>query len=442
MVTRKISPNSLVRGASLLAALAIGTSSVQAQSFDFTIDQSQSTASLTTTYGVALDASLKGDHDAATNPGGTRTVPGLFGGSGNQDIPVDLGLSGDLNHMGAPSGSLTMDLNLPGLSFDLSGLDLDFLGGNPANSDLNLDLLFSTFRSFSPDSLYLGGIPVSLPLGAQSVSDFLIVQTGMAVPGILVPAAVPGNYGFSAIVPVSITMTVDFQGTPTPVGPLDVLLPLVGGLFTTGPNPSIDVDFNQTFQQTTLDPLPGFALTDMAFDAPTFLPAGSTAHLLISGTIEQVDIDATLVADLTATGMPSCGFTTYCAATPNSTGFVGQLNVNGSTDVMDQDLTLDASGLPLNVFGYYLMSPGQGALQLPAPSQGILCVGAPLYRFNSSILHSGMTGTMSLSVDFNNLPQGQVFTAGSAWNFQLWHRDMNPSNTSNTTTAVEVQFCQ
>lgn len=442
MVISKFSPNSFVRGASVLAAFALVTANAQAQSYDFTLDQSQSSASLTSTYGIDLDATLKGDYDALTNPGGTRTVPGLFGGSGNQDIPVDLGLAGDLNHMGAPTGSFTMDLDLPGLSMDVSALDLDFLGGNTAGSNLVLDLLFSTFRTFNPDSLYLGGIPVSLPLGNQAVSDFVIVQTGPPAPGVLIPAAIPGHYGFSTLVPVSITMTLDFQGTPTPVGPMDAVLPLVGALFTTGPNPSIDVDFNLAFQQTTLDPLPGFALTDMPFDAPTFLPAGSTAHLLISGSIDQVDVDATLVADLTATGAPSCGFTNYCTATVNSTGLVGQLDAVGSSDVIMQDLTLNSSNLPLNEFGYYLMSPARAAVQLPAPSEGLLCVGGPLFRLNGQILHSGATGTMSLALDFNNLPQGQVFQAGSTWNFQLWHRDMNPTNTSNTTNAVEVQFCQ
>ncbi|MCP5023086.1 MAG: hypothetical protein GY930_15105 [bacterium] len=442
MVICKFSPNSLLRGASLLAIFAVVSAPAQAQSYDFTLDQNLSSASLVSTFGVDLDATLKGDYDATTNPGGTRTVPGLFGGSGNQDIPVDLGLAGDLDHMGAPTGSFTMDLDLPNLSMEVSALDLDFLGGNTASTDLTLDLLFSTFRTFSPDSLYLGGFPVGLPLGNQSVSDFRIVQTGSPVPGVLIPAAIPGHYGFSTLVSVSVTMTLDFQGTPTPVGPMNLVLSLAGALFTTGPNPSIDVDFNQAFQQTTLDPLPGFALTDMPFDAPTFLPAGSTAHLLISGLIDQIDVDATLMADLTAIGTPSCGFTNYCTAAVNSTGLAGVLDAIGSSDVLMQDLTLNSSNLPLNVIGFYLMSPARTSVSLPSPSEGLLCVGGPLYRLNGQILQSGATGTMSLAMDFNNLPQGQAFQAGSTWNFQLWHRDMNPNNTSNTTNAVEIKFCQ
>lgn len=433
----------LVRGASLLAAIAIGTSSAQAQSFDFILDQNTSSVNLQSTFGVDMDATLKGDYDAATNPAGTQTLPGLFGGSGNNDIPIDLGLSGDLNHVGAPTGSMNLDVDEIGLTFSLQGLDVDLLGGMTATSDQTLDLLFSTFRTVNPSSLYVGGIPVSFPLAGQSVTDILVQQTGGPVPGTLIPGIGAGLYGMTALVPVSFSLVVDFQGTPTPVGPFDGVLPIVGSLnMSTGGAPTLGVTFNQNFQQTTVDPLPGQTISDLAFPAPTILPPGSTANLLISGSIDQVTLDMTLDTVLQATGMPDCGFTSYCAATPNSTGFVGQLNVVGSTDVTMEDLTLNSTDLPTNVFGYYLMSPAQGSLALPAPSQGILCVGAPLYRFNSSILYSGGSGTMSLSVDFQNLPQGQVFTAGSAWNFQLWHRDMNPSNTSNTTTAVEVRFCQ
>jgi hypothetical protein len=431
------------RGASLLAAIAIGTSSAQAQSFDFTLDQNISSVNLQTTFGVIMDASLKGDYDATTNPSGTLTVPGLFGGSGNNDIPIDLGLTGDLNHIGVPTGTFNLDVDELGLMFVVDQLDVDLLGGQSASSAQTLDLLFSTFRTNNPSSVYFGGIPISFPLAGQAVSDLLVQQTGGAIPGVLIPGVGVGAYDLTALIPVSFSMVVDFQGTPTPVGPFDGVLPVVGSLqMNSGGAPTVNLTFNQTIQQTTLDPAPGTVLTDLPFAAPTILPPGDTANLLISGSIDQVDLDMTLNAVLQANGLPACGFTSYCAATPNSTGFAGQLNVVGSADVILQDLTLNSTDLPFNVFGYYLMSPGQGAISLPAPSQGILCVGAPLYRFNASILFSGLTGSMSQTLDFNNLPQGQVFSAGSAWNFQLWHRDLNPSSTSNTTNGVEVRFCQ
>jgi hypothetical protein len=309
---------------------------------------------------------------------------------------------------------------------------------------MDLDLLFSTFHTVNPSSLYLGGIPVSFPLTGQSVSDLHVVQTGGPASGTLIAGIVSGTYALSAVVPVSFSMVVDFQGALTPVGPFDGFLPVGGTLQMNGGAPTLGIVFNQNIQQTTLDPLAGTVLSDLPFDAPTILPPGGTAHFLIGGTVAEVDLDMSLDAVLNANGAIACGFTYYCAGNLNSTGFAAELQAVGSADVTLQDLTLNSSGLPLNVIGYYLMSPSQGSLLLPAPSQGLLCVGSPLYRFNDtpSILWSGATGTVSLAVDFNNLPQGQVFSAGSVWNFQLWHRDMNPSNTSNTTNAVEVRFCQ
>ncbi|MFT5197727.1 MAG: hypothetical protein ACI87O_000368, partial [Planctomycetota bacterium] len=172
------------RGASLLAAIAIGTSSAQAQSFDFTLDQNISSVNLQTTFGVIMDASLKGDYDATTNPSGTLTVPGLFGGSGNNDIPIDLGLTGDLNHIGVPTGTFNLDVDELGLMFVVDQLDVDLLGGQSASSAQTLDLLFSTFRTNNPSSVYFGGIPISFPLAGQAVSDLLVQQTGGAIPGV------------------------------------------------------------------------------------------------------------------------------------------------------------------------------------------------------------------------------------------------------------------
>ncbi|HPF15372.1 MAG TPA: hypothetical protein PLJ12_14005, partial [Planctomycetota bacterium] len=97
--------------------------------------------------------------------------------------------------------------------------------------------------------------------------------------------------------------------------------------------------------------------------------------------------------------------------------------------------------LPTNVFGIFLMSPAQDRIALPAPGSGFLCMGSPFYRFSSQIVFSGAAGAVTFPLDFQNLPQGQTFQAGSTWNFQLWHRDSNPGPTSNTTRAVTVVFC-
>ena len=82
--------------------------------------------------------------------------------------------------------------------------------------------------------------------------------------------------------------------------------------------------------------------------------------------------------------------------------------------------------------------PGFGA------SQGVLCLGPPIVRFDRSafgeIQQTSAAGERSLTLDLNNLPQGVSFAAGASWNFQLWFRDQNPSTTSNTTDGVTVLF--
>ncbi|MCA9002001.1 MAG: hypothetical protein KDB61_08765 [Planctomycetes bacterium] len=444
MVPNELSTQSLLRTGLLLTVCAIVCPELRAQQFDFALNTGTSTLNMVSTFGVDMDATLIGNYDPVTNPGGTQTIPGVLGGSGNNSIPVDLGLNGDLNHNGAPTGTFSMNVDELALNFTLDGLDMDLLGGASVVSNQDVDLLFSTFHTVNPSSVFLGGIPVNLPLAGQSVSDLIVVQTGGPVQGSLISGIVVGSYGFSAQVPVAISLTADFQGTPTPVGPFDGSILVSGSLVMNGGAPSVSIAFNQVIQQTTVDPLPGQVFSDIPFDAPTILPAGSTAHFLLGGSVAQVDLNMTLTGNLAADGTQSCGFTRYCMGAPNSAGLFGELHPVGSTDVTQGSLTLNSTNLPLNVFGYYLFSPSRASQWLPAPSQGLLCVGAPLYRLNATqyILYSGATGTMSLAVDFQNLPQGQVFTPGSTWCFQLWHRDQNPSNTSNTTNAVEVWFCQ
>ncbi|MCP3919573.1 MAG: hypothetical protein GY711_28900 [bacterium] len=128
---------------------------------------------------------------------------------------------------------------------------------------------------------------------------------------------------------------------------------------------------------------------------------------------------------------------TYCSSNPNSTGSVAGLAALGSVDLSDQDLFLRTVFVPQNVFGYYLMSMVQDSTPLPAPSQGNLCLGLPIVRFDQNVLQSGAIGELRMRIDFQNLPQQTVFQPGETWNFQSWFRD---GATSNTSRGVLVAF--
>jgi hypothetical protein len=139
--------------------------------------------------------------------------------------------------------------------------------------------------------------------------------------------------------------------------------------------------------------------------------------------------------------------TNYCGpAAPNSTGQNGSLVASGSASASLGVLSLIASRLPNNAFGFFLTSQAQGFVQQPGGSQGNLCLSGAIGRYvgPGQIKNSGASGAFSLVLDLAATPQptGLVtVTAGQTWNFQCWHRDAVGGNaTSNFTDASAVAF--
>lgn len=425
----------------LAATLALFSAPAAAlQQFQLELDPRASTVSLTAGFSVELPGSLIGDFDATTNPQGTRTVPGLLGGPGNEPVPVDLGFSGDTDFDAPPLGGLVLDADAGQLTLEVSELGLDLLGGTPATSALTLSLLYSTFRSYQPDSLYIGGIPLDLPLGDQAISEARLDQTAPAL-GSLIPAGRPGEYTLDVLVPVELSLILDAGTGPVPIGPLPVTLPLTGDLTLTGDLAQLSVAFALPIDQSVPDPLPGFAIDDLPLDLPTILPPGETAHLLLDATIASLDIQSDLSATLVAAGPGTCGMQSYCAAQPNSTGLGAALQALGTPDASANDLEFSATELPLNTMGFLVMSTAETFVPGYRGHVGNLCLGPRQVRFAQDVLDSGPTGTMSFAPDFDALPNGAAFTPGSTWNFQLWYRDTLPTPTWNSTDAVRVRFC-
>jgi hypothetical protein len=136
----------------------------------------------------------------------------------------------------------------------------------------------------------------------------------------------------------------------------------------------------------------------------------------------------------------------FCApTTASSSGSTGHLEWSGSRYILDADFTLRASALPAGAFGYFLASPAHAPATTPPASQGALCLGAPIGRFNrpGEVLQASAAGSASLSIDLLAVPQPTGAVAiqpGERWHFQMWFRDANPTPTSNTTSAVRVSF--
>jgi hypothetical protein len=138
--------------------------------------------------------------------------------------------------------------------------------------------------------------------------------------------------------------------------------------------------------------------------------------------------------------------TNYCTAVPNSTGNTGSISATGSAIRANNDVTLEASSLPNNSFGFFLTSRTQGFTANPGGSMGNLCLGSPIGRYvgPGQIKNTGLLGAFSLVLDLSQTPTptGLVsINAGETWNFQSWHRDaVGGVATSNFTDGLSISF--
>lgn len=136
----------------------------------------------------------------------------------------------------------------------------------------------------------------------------------------------------------------------------------------------------------------------------------------------------------------------YCQVpVPNSTGVGGRMDASGDNNAAANDLTLRATQLPANTFGIFINSRTQGFVPWAGGSQGHLCLSGFIGRFvgPGQILPSGTGGVISLDVDLTAIPTPGGLTTvvpGDTWHFQAWHRDANPTPTSNYTDALTIVF--
>ena len=127
-------------------------------------------------------------------------------------------------------------------------------------------------------------------------------------------------------------------------------------------------------------------------------------------------------------GAPGLG-TNYCTAVNNSTGVPGAMGATGSALVVDNNVTLEATDLPNNAFGFFLTSSTQGFVMNPGGSVGNLCLGGAIGRYvgPGQIQNTGLTGAISLQIDLTQVPTPTGFVSvvpGQTWNFTAWHRDV------------------
>ncbi len=279
-----------------IAALIACSAPATAESFRFEFEGEGNVAEISKSFAVPLAGTLIGNYDPVSNPGGTQTRPGLFGGSGNIPVPytATFSLVGDL--VGTPSGFVDVDWVPGDTTATLTALELDPLGGVPGDLEATLTILFGTFRTYSPDSIFPGGTPYPLPFGAAAVSSISIIATAPAAVAVV---ANKTGWTLSALVEVEISAIVNQSGEDFLVGPSLAVIPVSGTLIETPAGYLLagTAEGTQTFDEPTQQDFP-----PQPTDVPTVLPPGSVAHLIVSGTANGVSGESTFVVDFSGLG--------------------------------------------------------------------------------------------------------------------------------------------
>ncbi len=133
----------------------------------------------------------------------------------------------------------------------------------------------------------------------------------------------------------------------------------------------------------------------------------------------------------------------YCGpANFNSSGQSAVISASGCAHVAENDLTLEATRLATDRFGYFLGSQTQDFKPFPPGSQGNLCLGGSIARLAAQVGNTGAAGQLTIQVDLTSIPTAPPHSvmAGEIWNFQCWFRDNQGGPTSNFTDGIEIVF--
>lgn len=270
-----------------------------------------SACSQTTTAELPLAGTWIGDYDAATKPAGTRTLPGLFGGSGNQPISfTSVNRSVVTVPQGAPTGSFLVRFDPASGALWVGQLAMDLLAGRTGTIESSARLTYATFRTIAPNSTFPGVSGLQVPVDSGTLATATATQVADAAT-IAVPTG-DGAWNFTAPVAVEVHAGGTAMGQP-----FDTVMPgelvLTGTLRLQGDMVTITASGSMSRN----DPVPAPApLVLVPFTLPTVLPPGATANLLMSGTFS----DGTSVTNASATIAADGG--QRCLADLDATGFV------------------------------------------------------------------------------------------------------------------------
>jgi len=286
-----------------------------------------STYSQQTNIALPLAGTWIGSYDAATNPTGTRTIPGLFGGSGNNPIAFSSTVKPKATISNThPSGTFRLGFDQATGVVDVVNLSLDLLAGQAGTISTSMLLTYSSFHTAQPTSTFPGLTNVEVPVDNGSLTGATALQSGIAVGA--ATANADGTWNFAVTVPVNVTMSGTALAQPfSSVSPAAIAL--TGTISITGN--VISITSQGTVNDSAAVPAPP-PLVNQPFDLPTVLPSGSLAHLLINGTFSNGTSATTASSNLVMTGTPA--------------PILGDLNLDGRVNGADLGLLLSGWGQP------------------------------------------------------------------------------------------------
>ncbi len=272
---------------------------------DLQIQSSQSSISIDSETSIANTGNLTGNHDTESNPDGTITIPGLWGGSGNQEIPIAFDSGTSINGSSNPTGFMAIE---PFSEQDLAivyGLSMDLLNTSTIPVTLTITLDYQSFHTENPTAVYPGGIPIELPIAEISLDSCLVEQTKSTTA--TWESVGDDTFSLNAIVPVLVSMQATYEGQALPLTPMNAAMVISGEMeYTVNGSRlelSIQIDEGDVVDLPGDNPLPPFP-----FSMPTIVPPGSFADVLITllpeSTSFGLSLNGTVVAEADLETLP------------------------------------------------------------------------------------------------------------------------------------------
>ena len=280
----------------LTSFVACGEALAAADRYDCVLGPA-STVTQTTNLVLPLAGTWIGNFDATTNPTGTQTRPGLFGGSGNVAIPYSMSIRPTVSIDGTnPAGTFTLGFDPVTRAVAVFGLEADLLNEEPGTVSVTVVLTYSTFRSFSPNSTFIGLTNTPVPVDGGSLTTATATQGAPAYG--TATANAQGSFDFTLAVPVTIAVAGTAAGQPFDSASPGVLA-LTGRIAIAGGQATVTAQAST--QESSVLPAPA-PIAGVPFPLPTVLPPGSTANLLLSGTFSDGTVSTAATINLAAVG--------------------------------------------------------------------------------------------------------------------------------------------